>query len=416
MMASTMVMAQLAPPGSHHTIAITPPWPGLPYTIACTRGTTREMCDRFASSPSASRMNSSCDEPERDTAEVYNSLLAGSACHASSTEPCLVVDIGCNLGLFANQAAALGATVECFEAQPHMIDAIQASAQINGWSARLKATHGAVFTTSSMNASSDTMVHLSGGFRPCSLKHDRIIDPWSFSAPRLALGPMLASRSLTLLKVDIDSFDGALLHEAVALIRTGETRIRHLLIEIGATLSSSRGADRRKYPIACRQPEVAHSGHPLCPTAIKPAVKGRLSRNVSSGDSSRSNAVGSTESHPRGGDVDDLWVLHQTLGYDLWRTNVHVNREILDHRGVNVNTRMSDQHPDFEPFHYVRGMRKVERLKRSTPRERYASLFGWGQSVLATRDNLLEPLTTHHGIDVGLAGATQAQLNGIVTR
>jgi hypothetical protein len=81
-----------------HT-TITPKWPGKPYMLACPEGTTPEVCQLLGS------RRHLCFEPEEDTEEVLSSFLL-------DCPGCLYLDIGCNIGYFASQAAALGASVE----------------------------------------------------------------------------------------------------------------------------------------------------------------------------------------------------------------------------------------------------------------------------------------------------------------
>ena len=46
--------------------------------------------------------------------------------------------------------------------------------------------------------------------------------------------------SITLLKIDIDSTDGALLHEAVTMLATGSTAIESILVELGDASACAR--------------------------------------------------------------------------------------------------------------------------------------------------------------------------------
>ena len=86
--------------------------------------------------------------------------------------------------------------------------------------------------------------------------------------------------------------------------------------------------------------------------------------------------------HPRGGDVDDLHLLQRQLRYDVYRVNIHVNREVFTWRGENANARMSPQQAHWEPLYGVRAMRKLERLRDDTPRDARWTLVPRNRTVV----------------------------------
>ena len=90
--------------GDFPSTRIDPGWPGRPYTLSCPPETSQQTCNLLTGSTLGW-----CFEPEADTHEVINALLA--RCDAR----CLYVDVGCNVGYFAAHAAALGARVDCYE-------------------------------------------------------------------------------------------------------------------------------------------------------------------------------------------------------------------------------------------------------------------------------------------------------------
>ena len=108
---------------------------------------------------------------------------------------------------------------------------------------------------------------------------------------------------------------------------------------------------------------------------------------------------------PRSGDVEDLWVLQQRLGFDIYRVNIHTNREVYDWRGSNLNERMSPQQQHFTPMHHVRSMRKLELLRRDTPREAFGTLLRMHQSLLITKEPLAA-FVRHHQADLEVGAAT----------
>jgi hypothetical protein len=116
----------------------------------------------------------------------------------------------------------------------------------------------------------------------------------------------------------------------------------------------------------------------------------------------------------RWGNVADLYALQHELGYAIYRVNVHTNREILDWKGVNVNQHsMSPHQPQFVSMRNLRGVRVLEYLLPTTPREQYDTLLRYGQSLLITRVQLGQ-YTKHHVIDLAMspdARLSQAALN-----
>ena len=189
--------------------------------------------------------------------------------------------MGCNIGYFAGLAAAHGARVECFEAAPLWAEAASRLAALNGWAPNAKAAQAehqtvARSTTSegggsaSDSASSITSlkptlsaafgairpgsslgtdvpdvkqarprftVHNvamtanvmpgnldfhNGAYKPCRIAQGQPgVTPGRgiFSVPTLDIvSVMLRNGHVTILKVDIDSIEGALLHVVTNLI------------------------------------------------------------------------------------------------------------------------------------------------------------------------------------------------------
>jgi hypothetical protein len=112
--------------------------------------------------------------------------------------------------------------------------------------------------------------------------------------------------------------------------------------------------------------------------------------------------------HPRGGDVKDIMTLQSALGYDVYRLNVHTNREIFSWRGENINARMSPPQPEWEPLMFVRSMKKLERLRPDTSHDALGTLLRMHQSLLITKERLVTALTRHNKADLEVGGATAA--------
>ena len=357
---------------------ITPPWPSPPYRLACPASTLQGDCDRLG--PASVATN--CAEPEVDTAEVLGSLLVGCARHGAS---CVYVDVGCNIGAFALQAAALGAHVECLEPAPFFARAIRASIGLNsGFDQLTNVSHAAVVRSHPPSR----QLTLHDTFKPCGVggaaeQKELHRGHGAWTAPTRTLSSILRGRHVHLLKIDIDSREGELLSEVLHLLQHDRTRVDAILVELG---------DPSRRLQACSTLETL---------AVDPtfARYNRMCHRSTAG-----------VARPRFGNATDLYTL-QTMGYTVYRINIHVNREIFDLKGRNVNTRMSSQQPHFEPLHAVRAIRKLERLRDDTPLSAYPDLLWWAQSVLITARPLTAAKTAHHEVDVGFAQIRSEALN-----
>ena len=173
-----------------------------------------------------------------------------------------------------------------------------------------------------------------------------------------------------------------LLHEAVAMLLSKQVTIDSILVELG---------DASAYWAACdnawnRANLTFCIGTPRHP-------KREPTRSVL---------------HPRGGDVKDILTLQSALGYDVYRLNVHTNREIFSWRGENINARMSPPQPEWEPLMFVRSMKKLERLRPDTSHDALGTLLRMHQSLLITKERLVTALTRHNKADLEVGGATAA--------
>lgn len=404
-----------------------PGWPGRPYMLACPPRTTQQECDLLGTG--GSFISRKCYEPEQDTHEVINSLLLGCDGRGGGASggggsadvpanPCLYVDVGCNVGYFAAHAAALGAAVDCFEPTPFYVDAARQTFRENAFGLRQSesgrhTTRSARHNVSQLAVVSELMLkqlkaaagpspqqhvaaapltqHFKGTYTPCGVgERDAhqygTSDPdtgrfrHGWDAPLGAIRTILLGRHVTLLKIDIDSHDGGLLHDTVRMLLAKQTSIDSILIELG---------DPSAYWAACDN-EWNRANLTICVGTPPRHPKREPTRPVP---------------HPRGGEVSDLLTLQETLGYDVYRVNVHTNREIYSWRGENLNGRMSPPQPGWEPLHFVRSMRKLERLKRKIAPTALPTLLRMHQSLLITRERLASPVR-HHKVDLEAGAAT----------
>ena len=352
--------AKVAIPAVGGWLGVAPPWPGLPYSIWCPDSAAR--CRRLNVSSEAIR--TSCFEPEVETFEVISSLLlhCGQRGSRGREGACAYVDIGCNMGFFAAHAARLGARVRCYEPQDWLTGALRATASTF---ADFEVHQAAVVPSVPSSPSEESHLELrrNEGYRPCDIG---TIGVGTVRVPKVAIQSALAEMGgpTTLLKIDIDSIEGALLHTVTNLVARGEARVDSILVELGCNRFRT-------------QLDPAPRDRPGCHWA------GELRQGTGA------HLPPSNQRHPRGGDVHDLWRLQQ-LGYDVYRVNIHVNREVYDWRGVDVNKQPTAAHPAYEPLFSVRAMRKLELLRRHNDSSGYAALIARAQSFLITRVPLAE--------------------------
>ena len=345
---------------------ISPPWPGVPFRLACPHGVSQAACDLLSRRNSSAWVRAGCFEPDPDTAGVLNSFLLG--CHSRS---CSYVDIGCNFGVFAAQAAALGVrSGSCYEPTPYYTKAIERTRRLNGFAEEQMRVHTVAVVP---GAAAPHPRNFSKAYNPCNIVPNSGKWP-AWRTPERSISDVLAegtaggTRPVTLLKIDIDSIEGALLHEIVEAIAAGRADVETIVVELG---TGHHSWDR---------------GRPQ--GAVLRAMR-----------------------RPRGGDVADLWRLQHELGYDLYRLNIHVGQEIYDWRGRDINGKKLAQPKGLEGRYGVRSMRKLDRVLPSLPRRGYAPLVTWGTSFLATRVQLAEP-ATHHTVDLRWASDIEARSGG----
>jgi FkbM family methyltransferase len=337
---------------SHNMTMIKPPWPGKSFKLACPAGTAANTCTRLGS-PEGIR--SGCFEPEAETQEVLNSFLL-------ECPGCLYIDIGCNIGYFAAHAAALGASVECFEPVPNYIHAVKATQQFNGMGDRFNVHHAAVVPDSKW----PSHLTFNKGYRACGM-NDGSGDGISWSVPTISIRSVLSGQRAQLLKIDIDANEGALFHTVADMIMRNETSVDTILVEVGDYKSHTEWDCREK---PCPQPS----------------------------------------DHPRDGDIEDFQQLQHGYGYDLYRINIHVGREIFDWKGNNMDQHMAPQRKGVLSMYSVRSMRKLEKVESWATKSDVRDLFHAGTSFLLTREQLAEPMS-HHVIDLNYAKLASDALN-----
>lgn len=341
------------------SLLLRPPWPALPFKVFCPD--TPERCALLNSSRTA--VEADCFEPESVTMEVYVSLLH----HCQHRLGCAVVDVGCNMGLFASFAASMGAHVQCFEPSSRFAHSLNRTASHYG-ADLFSFRRAAIVATDDSEPFDDD----GRGYRPCDVGRPAPLRP----SPRIALREVLESRPITLLKIDTDAADGQLLHVATALLESGRASIDSILVELG-----------------CFHPRLQKG---VCKWAYEEGV--------------------ADQRHPRRGDVHDLWRLQQ-LGYDVFRVNTHVSQEVYDWQGNDVSTFHAPRDDAYTPLHFVRAMKTIELLARHNDSRRYGQLVRRSQSFLVTKVKLLEGLTaTAQPFDTEVALGMRYQQKGSMMR
>lgn len=219
MAAPSPVSEQVEVQSQWPNVTISLPWPSVPFELACPD--TKVKC-----LPLANTASSTCAEPETQTAEALSSLLLG--CNQRSHErSCLYIDIGCNLGVFAAQAAMHGAAVECFEPYPLFVAAARRTSQIIN--RPMDVRHRAVVADGGgpKMHTFDRPPYFPCGIGapswPTSARASSGAPGPSYSAATTTLRALLTGRRVTVLKIDIDANEGALLHVAVRMIERNET-------------------------------------------------------------------------------------------------------------------------------------------------------------------------------------------------
>lgn len=143
-------------------VEINPRWPGKPYKLVCPNGTNQAECQQLARQSPMSL--ETCFEPESDTENTLNSFLLHCGDVRSN---CLYIDIGCNIGYFAMQAAALGANVECFEPTTVFSQAIEESVKLNEFRmSQVKVVNAAVMPKDSEDGKG---LSFSKAYTPCGI-------------------------------------------------------------------------------------------------------------------------------------------------------------------------------------------------------------------------------------------------------
>ena len=364
-----------------HTTVLKPGWPAKPFELACPKGTDKSVCDSFGNKAS---VRARCFEPEPQTQEVLSSFL-------TNCPECLYIDVGCNIGYFAAQAAILGAKVECYEPTPLYTDAIEMTRALNGISVDSWAVHNVAIVPDE----NTTSLTFSSAYRPCGVYDGRKRGK-SWDVEARSIRKVLAGKHVQLLKLDIDSVEGAIFHTVVDMIKENQTFVQNILIEIGDL----------DEPIewAC----IKNKQPPIDPYADRTTRSD--DRFIKFLSKLSKKPCGIPSSHPRGGDVEDFWKMQNRYSYDVYRVNIHVAREIFDWTGTNINGNMAPQREGLQSMYNIRNMKKLEKILPSQSSDTLRNMNHYGVSLLFTREQLADVAVQHRN-DLAFAHLSAMSLN-----
>ena len=213
-------------------------------------------------------------------------------------------------------------------------------------------------------------MRMTGTYYPCEIGAALGTRLRSWEAPMLPIRSLLDGRHIDLIKLDIDSKEGALVGVIHSLLAERRLTVEAILVELGDWHSAFAGCE-----------VSGNRDLQLCRLRGKPKHR----------------------SEHRGLQVRNLWGLQHELGFHIYRINTHVNREIYDWRGKDINERKTQQQMGFIPLEFVRGMRKLELLSRDWPVERYDELLRNCQSLLLTREAIHRRFVRPHDVDLMFA-------------
>jgi FkbM family methyltransferase len=175
-------------------------------------------------------------EPEYHVREAVLSFL--STC--LHRDDCLSIDIGANIGQFSIMMAALGSRVIAVEGQIALATALQRSAEVNCFQDSLVVHNAYIDLDESKHGL--RQYHDGSGGRPIMAGHPastyhqqneecctKVFGEINTIAWKTLL---LQSRNIDFIKIDIDSFEIDLMHQALDLISQGKINVSTFVVEL----------------------------------------------------------------------------------------------------------------------------------------------------------------------------------------
>jgi FkbM family methyltransferase len=234
--AALKAAAPIDPRGSNYSGGA-PPWHGTTLLVRryVVRTTTVPPFILATLDPVAESNHGPSVEPhvdgvwERKVTDAFRGILL-KACSPDRPprENPLVVDVGANIGYFANYAAAMGCRVVAVEPNPGLLDVMLASALLNGHVNRLTAVPkaagarpGAIYMSTHKTCPACA-----------SVVDRRAANLLAESEPLAAIvaAHAGAAQRIPLLKIDVDGLEMRVLHGAMPLLREG--RVTNILCEV----------------------------------------------------------------------------------------------------------------------------------------------------------------------------------------
>jgi hypothetical protein len=102
--------------------------------------------------------------------------------------------------------------------------------------------------------------------------------------------------------------------------------------------------------------------------------------------------------------------MQNRYGYDVYRLNIHVAREIFDWTGTNINGNMAPQREGLQSMYNIRNMKKLEKILPSQSSTTLRNMNHYGVSLLFTREQLADVAVQHRN-DLAFAHLSAMSLN-----
>ncbi|CAG9461017.1 unnamed protein product [Pedinophyceae sp. YPF-701] len=298
-------------------------------------------CDKYSSTGRGvcERMAHGRDfEPEWHVREALASLLL--QCQDPERH-CRALDIGANIGYMSAFMASLSTEVVALEMQSDLANLLQETARMNCWQDRFTVLNGLVALDPAMDGQMQE-VDSKWGWRPYGGHR-----PDSWHVPFILLDNIVDGKSWDLIKMDIDSFEGAILVRLEEMLSAGRIEVRSILVELNPMQAEDAAAADRA-----------------------------------------------------------LYRLQQVHGYDVYRLNMHLDQRFINQKGWDVYAHYQDVGVDqriWEEMFSVRLMRYLQRARQLPDPADWSKVSGvtvpgtdLPPQLLLTKDNLLETTRLEH--------------------
>ena len=205
------------------------------HSVSMRDGRTLSVCQLFS--------ERKLFQPEPHTRQAIASFLGG--CSARN-QPCRAIDLGSNGGWTTAMMLSLGAHVTAVEPQPDLAAALKSTVELNCWTHRATVIHAAVTQLKPAAAPPLLTIDMNRDVYRLARRHfppaeaivrvpvvsiDDVL--WAQAADGVSRTgtTSLPSLAYDLIKIDVDSIDGQLLHTLLLKIQRGQLSVRTILVE-----------------------------------------------------------------------------------------------------------------------------------------------------------------------------------------